>query len=103
MPGAVVAIGLNGPPVSVPGLRSHVSSWLWAPCIHSRMHAFALPADADWPRAKGMPNFDAIPAAAPAPSDIRTKSRREQLGQWAMRHPIKTNSEELNSIQKMSA
>jgi hypothetical protein len=67
------------------------------------MHALAFAPGVDCPAANGMPNFDAIPAAAPAPSVIRTKSRREQLRQWAIAHPIKTNSDELNSIQKMSA
>ena len=42
-------------------------------------------------------------AAAEPPRASRTKSRREQLEQCAIRHPINTNSVELKSIQKMSA
>ena len=49
-----------------------------------------------------MPNFDIIPAAAEPPRASRTKSRREQVEQCAIIHPMKTNSVELNSIQKMS-
>src|SRR5262245_2631053 len=38
MPGTLVAVSLNGPPLACPGLRSKVSSWLGPPAIHSRMH-----------------------------------------------------------------
>ncbi len=113
MPFAAVGIALNGPPVSVPGFGSQVSIWLCAPCIQKRMQAFAFApvgrscssAEAsaeEGSSAKGSPNFEAMPAAAELPRAIRTKSRREQFLQCAMVHPMKTNSEELNSIQKMS-
>ena len=73
---------MNGPPVSVPGLGSHVSIWLCAPCIQRRMQDFAfVVAVLSCARANGMPNFDAMPPAAEAPSASRTKSRREQFGQ----------------------
>ena len=38
MPGTLVSISLNGPPLAWPGLRSKVSIWLGPPVIHSRMH-----------------------------------------------------------------
>src|SRR5262249_26090144 len=99
---AAVAIALKGPPNSVPGFGSQVSIWLCAPCIQKRMQdlAFAVFSCAS---AGKRPNFPARPAAAEPPRAIRTKSRREQLGQWLIDHPTKTNSEELNSIQKTSA
>ncbi len=37
IPGTEVAIERNGPPVDVPGLGSHVSSWLEPPANHSRI------------------------------------------------------------------
>ena len=37
MPGTLVAMGLKGPPLAWPGLRSKVSSWLGPPLIHSRI------------------------------------------------------------------
>ncbi len=33
MPGTDVLIARNGPPVSVPGLGSQLSSWLKPPCM----------------------------------------------------------------------
>src|ERR1043166_2576804 len=38
MPGTLVSIGWNGPPLACPGFRSNVSSWLGPPLIHKRMH-----------------------------------------------------------------
>ncbi len=40
IPGTLVAISLNGPPLAWPGFRSNVSIWLGPPLIQSRMHAF---------------------------------------------------------------
>src|SRR5262249_40171348 len=37
MPGTLVAMGLKGPPLACPGLRSNVSSWDGPPLIHRRM------------------------------------------------------------------
>src|SRR3979409_2518971 len=84
-----VGIALKGPPNSVPGLGSQVSSWLCAPCIQERMQDFAFAALA-CPSAAGRPNFAERPAAAEPPRAIRTKSRREQLGHWLIVHPTKT-------------
>ncbi len=42
MPGTDVGIERNGPPVSVPGLGSQVSSWLEPPASQSRMTCFPL-------------------------------------------------------------
>src|SRR6185295_1381126 len=97
-----VGIALKGPPYSVPGFGSQVSSWLCAPCIQKRMQDLAFAA-LSCPSAKGTPNFPERPAAAEPPRASFTKSRREQLGQWLIVHPTKTNSEELKSIQKTSA
>ena len=43
MPGTAVGIDRNGPPVGVPGLGSHVSSWLEPPASQSRMTRLSLP------------------------------------------------------------
>ena len=40
IPGTLVEIARNGPPVEVPGLGSQVSSWLEAPANQSRMTRF---------------------------------------------------------------
>src|SRR5262245_5413828 len=40
MPEQLVAVGLNGPPLACPGLRSNVSSCEGPPLIHSRMQDF---------------------------------------------------------------
>ena len=37
MPGTLVLIGRNGPPVGRPGFMSKVSMWLGPPAIHKRM------------------------------------------------------------------
>ena len=42
MPGTDVGIDRNGPPVGVPGLGSHVSSWLDPPASQSRMTRFSF-------------------------------------------------------------
>ena len=45
MPGTLVAMGRNGPPVGRPGFMSNVSNWLAPPFIHSRMQCLLLLAD----------------------------------------------------------
>ena len=40
MPGTDVLIARNGPPVSVPGLGSQLSSWLNPPCMLKRTTRF---------------------------------------------------------------
>ena len=77
MPGTAVGIGLNSPPLAVPGFRSKVSLWLGPPSIHRRMQALCLtPASAA--RAASTPIQPDI-AAPPTPAaDNRRKSRRDR-------------------------
>jgi hypothetical protein len=75
IPGTAVAMGLKGPPCSVPGLRSKVSLWLGPPAIHSRMHDFGRALAAAAPRASAGNQPDSEDAITPA-VDSRSHSRR---------------------------
>src|SRR5262245_39609878 len=84
IPGALVFVAAKGPPVSVPGLGSHVSSWLGAPIIHRRMQRFALAilVTVSWPH-RGRPNLAAMAAPADMPTDSRKNPRLEHE-HWCM-------------------
>jgi hypothetical protein len=75
VPGTAVGIEANGPPVSVPGLGSQVSSWLTPPA--RKMTSTRFWALASWPVAAALAN-PAGPRAAAAPAAPRN-ARRETV------------------------
>src|SRR5262245_17097658 len=79
MPGTLVAIGLNGPPLAWPGLRSNVSSCEGPPLIHSRMQDLFGRAGkaAAWARSANQP--ETPQPSAPA-ADSFSQSRRDRTG-----------------------
>ena len=72
MPGTEVSIDRNGPPVSVPGLGSQLSSWLKPPCMLKTTTRFCWLFN--WAAASGlekMPNPPTTDPAAEAASPAR--------------------------------
>src|SRR4051812_29133359 len=83
MPGTLVLIGLKGPPLSVPGLRSKVSLWLGPPSIHKRMQdlVFLFWAAAPWARTLNQPDSDR--PLTPAAASFRASRRVSPLSELA--------------------
>src|SRR5688572_8325522 len=82
VPGTDVGIARNGPPVSVFGLGSHVSSWLTPPC--RKIFSTRLCDELLAPRA-GVTSRPPMPAARPPPTRPPNSDRRESV--WSgVRH-----------------
>src|SRR5437660_10871562 len=76
-PVALVLMGLNGPPLAWPGLRSHRSMVLGPPFIHSRMHERLRCGSLAAAAAKRSSQPDDEYAAKPAAASFR-RPRRER-------------------------
>src|SRR5579862_3001639 len=68
VPGTLVVIARNGPPVGRPGLGSHVSNWLGAPHNHKSMQCFCffLASSANAGSEKSPAKLESDTAPAPA-------------------------------------
>src|SRR5688572_22751577 len=76
-PLALVLMGLNGPPVLAPGLRSQMSMVLGPPPIHSRMAALCRLRRSSLLAARALVKLMAGPAMAPAAARWPMKCRRD--------------------------
>ena len=86
VPGTDVGIARNGPPVSVPGFGSHVSSWLAPPASHKVMIDFCRSAPRAWAARKSSGG-----RANQSPSDAAASSRLRRvnvlpnmIGPWSV-------------------
>src|SRR5262245_44455537 len=96
MPGTLVAIGLNGPPLACPGLRSKVSSCEGPPLIHSRMHerlrwGSGAAASASRPN---QPDRD-----TPAKPRLQSRSQSRRLGVGCMGGLLSVVEHELRAVE----
>src|SRR5262249_21437979 len=77
MPGTLVSVAANGPPLAWPGFRSNVSIWLGPPLIHSRTHDRLRCGFAAASAASASSQPDDEQPTTPA-ADSRSQSRRDR-------------------------
>src|SRR5947208_3593542 len=79
MPGTLVAISLEGPPLAWPGLRSKVSICEGPPFIHRRMQALLRRGLAAAAPARFSNQPESEPPSTPAAESVN-QSRRDSMG-----------------------